>query len=111
VRGATLADGEALRDEWTVIVVEPHSVRALIARDLGDHGRDRERRFEYVLTEDPELVLDAGRALMLRIAAEPSERPAFRADIAAPLPGGAGSDGDGLRVAGPGGVAVRARVA
>lgn len=83
VRGARLETAERLRDEWTVIVVGPHSALALIARDLGDtRGDDMERRFEYALTHDRELVLRAGRALMLRVAAEPGARPSFRADLA-----------------------------
>lgn len=82
VRGASLASGEALRDEWCVIVVGPHSALALIARDVGDGGADADRRFEYVLTEDRALVMHAARALMLRVVAEPVPRPAIRADLA-----------------------------
>jgi len=78
--GRLLAEG--IEDEWTVIVVGPHSALALIARDLGDSGPDAERRFEYVVSEDRELILRAGRALMLRVAAEPRARPAFRTDLA-----------------------------
>jgi EAL domain-containing protein (putative c-di-GMP-specific phosphodiesterase class I) len=70
VRGAALADGEALAGEWTVTVVGPHGARALIARDLGDRGPDAERRFEYALVDDEMVVLDAARALMLRVAAD-----------------------------------------
>lgn len=84
VRGAHLVEGERLRDEWTVAVVTATSARALIARDLGDVGPDLQRRFDYVLTEDPDLVLRAGRALMLRIASDAPARPAFRADVTPP---------------------------
>jgi EAL domain-containing protein (putative c-di-GMP-specific phosphodiesterase class I) len=68
VRGATLGANEALAGEWDVVVVGPHQAAALIARDLGDAGQDRERRFAHTLVEDRELVLQAARALMLRIA-------------------------------------------
>ncbi len=40
---------------------------------VGPHA-DGERRFERALTEDRELVMRAGRALMLRVAAEPGAR-------------------------------------
>lgn len=76
VRGASLESGEALRDEWCVIVVGPHSTVALIARDLGDTGTDAERRFEYALTEDRDVVMRAARSLMLRVVAEPAPRRA-----------------------------------
>jgi DICT domain-containing protein len=68
VRGATLGENEALAGEWDVVVVGPHTAAALIARDLGDTGPDRERRFAHTLVEDRELVLQAARSLMLRIA-------------------------------------------
>jgi EAL domain-containing protein (putative c-di-GMP-specific phosphodiesterase class I) len=68
VRGARLHVNEQLAGEWNVIVVGPHQAAALIARDLGDTGADRERRFAHTLIEDRELVLRAARALMLRIA-------------------------------------------
>lgn len=68
VRGASLRVAEVLRGEWNVCVVGPYVAAALSARDLGDRGPDAERRFDYVMTHDRELVLDAARALMGRIA-------------------------------------------
>ena len=77
VRGASLTDGEALAGEWTVVIVSPHRAHALIARDLGDDARDdARRRFAYALVDDHDVVLDAARALMARIAAEPARRGA-----------------------------------
>ncbi|SDY68741.1 EAL domain, c-di-GMP-specific phosphodiesterase class I (or its enzymatically inactive variant) [Micromonospora pattaloongensis] len=64
VRGTRLADDDPLRDEWNVIVVGPHYAAALVARDLGDDGPDRERRFEYAITHDRPLVLQAARSLL-----------------------------------------------
>ncbi|MDQ3609669.1 MAG: EAL domain-containing protein [Actinomycetota bacterium] len=52
VRGATLADDDALKDEWSVIVLAPHFAGALVAIDLGDRGPDDERRFDFALTYD-----------------------------------------------------------
>lgn len=68
IRGAALCAGEDLVDEWTVVVVGAHYAGALIARDLGDTGPERDRRFEFVITHDREKVLDAARSLMHRLA-------------------------------------------
>jgi EAL domain-containing protein (putative c-di-GMP-specific phosphodiesterase class I) len=64
VRGTRLADDDPLRREWNVIVVGPHYAAALVARDLGDDGPDRQRRFDYVITHDRPLVLKAARSLL-----------------------------------------------
>jgi EAL domain-containing protein (putative c-di-GMP-specific phosphodiesterase class I) len=69
VRGAHLADGEVLRGEWNVIVLDAHFAAAFTARDLGDVGNDDERRFDFCMTYDRELVIAAARTLMERIAA------------------------------------------
>lgn len=68
VRGAPLAAGDPLAGEWSVVVVGPHFAGALVARDLGDSGPDRERRFEFTTTYDRGLVIDAARTLIARIA-------------------------------------------
>jgi len=67
VRGTSLTAGDPLAREWDVAVVSPHFAGALIARDLGDTGPDVERRFEYVVTYDRELVVAAASALMARM--------------------------------------------
>jgi DICT domain-containing protein len=69
VRGAHLADGEVLRGEWNVIVLDAHFAAAFTARDLGDDGEDEQRRFDFCMTYDRELVIAAARTLMERIAA------------------------------------------
>jgi DICT domain-containing protein len=68
VRGADLAAAEALRGEWNVIVLDPHFAAAFSAFDLGDEGDDGERRFDFCMTYDRELVIAAARTLMERIA-------------------------------------------
>jgi EAL domain-containing protein (putative c-di-GMP-specific phosphodiesterase class I) len=68
VRGASLADAEALRAEWNVIVLDSQFAAAFSARDLGDRGEDAERRFDFCMTYDRELVIAAARTLMERIA-------------------------------------------
>jgi EAL domain-containing protein (putative c-di-GMP-specific phosphodiesterase class I) len=69
VRGVSLDAAEPLRGEWDVTVLGPHFSAAFVARDLGDSGPDFERRFDFALTYDRELVTRAARAMMQRIAA------------------------------------------
>ena len=59
VRGATLSIQDPLASEWTVVVLGAHTSAALIARDLGDTGADRDRQFEFVVTYDRALVTAA----------------------------------------------------
>jgi hypothetical protein len=67
VRGAGLRRDEALLREWDVAVVGPHFAGAFVARDLGDTGADSDRRFDFFVTYERELVVRAARALMARI--------------------------------------------
>lgn len=77
IRGADLRSDDPLADEWTVVVIGPHYSAALIARDCGDSGPDRSRRFDYFITHDRPLVLAAATALMSRLLpARPPPLPA-----------------------------------
>jgi EAL domain-containing protein (putative c-di-GMP-specific phosphodiesterase class I) len=67
VRGADIPTDDNLRGEWDVAVVGPHFAGAFVARDLGDHGADSDRRFDYFTTYDRELAVDAARTLLRRI--------------------------------------------
>ena len=67
VRGASIPDNHRLAGEWNVICVGPHFAGAVIAADLGDEGPELERRFKFVNTRDRDLVVRAGRALMLKV--------------------------------------------
>ena len=69
VRGVPLSAEEALRGEWNVTVLGPHFGAAFVARDLGDGGPDHERRFDFAMTHDRELVTEAARSMMRRLAA------------------------------------------
>jgi EAL domain-containing protein (putative c-di-GMP-specific phosphodiesterase class I) len=69
VRGGELQPDDPLADEWAVAIVGPHFVAALAARDLGDRGPDRDRRFDYVLTYERSLVLAIADSLMARVTA------------------------------------------
>jgi DICT domain-containing protein len=67
VRGASLSANDPLRGEWVIAVVGAHYAGALIARDLGDTGPDRDRRFAFTLTHDYVTVLAAARSLLDRV--------------------------------------------
>ena len=64
VLGTALGRDDPLRSEWNVLVVGPHFAGGLVARDLGDTGPDRERRFAYAMTHDRDLVIEAARGLL-----------------------------------------------
>jgi EAL domain-containing protein (putative c-di-GMP-specific phosphodiesterase class I) len=68
VRGADLGPGDPLGGEWNVIVVGPHQAAALVARDLGEDGRDGDRWFDFALTHDRALVVEAARSLLRWLA-------------------------------------------
>jgi hypothetical protein len=67
VRGAELSETDPLVNEWSVVVLGPHFAGALVAIDLGDDGPDAERRFDFALTYDRELVVAAANSLMARV--------------------------------------------
>jgi len=70
VRTVALPADDPLRAEWNVIVVGPHFAGALVARDLDGSDPDGSRSartFEYALSYDRGLVLDAARSLLHRI--------------------------------------------
>jgi EAL domain-containing protein (putative c-di-GMP-specific phosphodiesterase class I) len=68
VRGVALHPEEALRGEWNVTVLGPHFGAAFVARDLGDTGPDLERRFDFAMTNDRDLVTQCARSMMRRLA-------------------------------------------
>ncbi len=71
VRGANLSPDDELVREWDIAVLGPHYAGALVARDLGDTGPDHERRFEFVLTFDRQLVIEVATTLIARVSAIP----------------------------------------
>jgi hypothetical protein len=69
VRGAGLGESDRLRGEWNVVVVDPHFAAAFVACDLGDTDCDDfDRRFEFCLTYDRTVAVEAARAMMRRVA-------------------------------------------
>lgn len=71
VRGAALDPHDPLRSIWAVHVLGPYFSGALIGRDLGDTGKEHERRFEFVLTYQRDLVIRSAQTLLRRIAPLP----------------------------------------
>jgi EAL domain-containing protein (putative c-di-GMP-specific phosphodiesterase class I) len=69
VRGASLDRDDPVRGEWDLVVLSPHFSAALLARDLGDSGPDRDRSFEYALTYRRDTVTRAAGELLCRVAA------------------------------------------
>jgi diguanylate cyclase (GGDEF)-like protein len=67
VRGALLSPDDPVRGEWDIAVVGPHYAAALLARDLGDQGPESQRRFEFVVSYERDLVVDVATGLMSRV--------------------------------------------
>lgn len=68
IRGWSLAANDALVDQWNVVVLGRHIAGALIARDLGGSFDDeRDRQFEFVITYDRTIVVEAARTLLARV--------------------------------------------
>jgi hypothetical protein len=58
---------DPIGSQWNVLVLSQDYAAALCARDLGDTAEDQFRGFEYVLTHDRELVLQAVQAFLTRL--------------------------------------------
>ncbi len=69
VRGVALDEADPLRGEWDVAVIGSHFAMVFVALDLGDKGPDMERRFDFAVTYNRELALEAARTMMGRVAA------------------------------------------
>jgi EAL domain-containing protein (putative c-di-GMP-specific phosphodiesterase class I) len=72
VRGGHLAPDDPVRQEWDVAVVGPHFAATLVARDLGDTGPDDDRRFDFIVSHNRDLAIEAARNLLRRVAGEAS---------------------------------------
>ncbi|HVM27493.1 MAG TPA: EAL domain-containing protein [Mycobacteriales bacterium] len=62
-RGARLPDDHRLADEWSVVVVGAHYAGALVARRAADGDA-----YDFAVTHDRTLVVEAGRALLRHVA-------------------------------------------
>jgi hypothetical protein len=56
-------------------VVGPHRAAALVARDVGETTKDGERQFDFALTHDRALVIEAARSLLRWLAPVPETVP------------------------------------
>jgi EAL domain-containing protein (putative c-di-GMP-specific phosphodiesterase class I)/DICT domain-containing protein len=84
VYGAELAADDPLRGEWDVIVVGPHFAGALVARDHGDTGADADREFDFAITHDRDLVIEAAQTVLdILVPSAAATRPAGTATTAA----------------------------
>ena len=73
VRGGPLRADDPLRLEWDIAVLGPHFAATLCAREVpGQHGPEGDRRFDFVLSHDRELVTEVAAGLMARVVADPS---------------------------------------
>ena len=71
VKGANIVDGDPLQDEWDLVAVGPHFAAALAALDMGVVGPAGERRFNYAVTYDREVVLSLALSLLGRVLEAP----------------------------------------
>jgi EAL domain-containing protein (putative c-di-GMP-specific phosphodiesterase class I) len=62
-RGARLPDDHRLCDEWSLVVVGPHFSAALVARRAAGTGD-----YDFTVTHDRPIVVEAGRALLRHVA-------------------------------------------
>lgn len=71
VRGASLVEGDALADEWTVAVLGAHEAVALIARirpETADDGGDV--WFDFAVTHDRQRVTETALLLLERLSTQ-----------------------------------------
>jgi hypothetical protein len=57
--------GHRLGDEWSVVVVGPHYAGALVARQVNPEAGSG---YDYVVTHQRALVVEAGRSLLRHVA-------------------------------------------
>jgi EAL domain-containing protein (putative c-di-GMP-specific phosphodiesterase class I) len=64
VRSVSLPAGHRLGDEWSVVVVGPHYAGALVARQVTSDPQDG---YDFVVTHQRNLVVEAGRSLLRHV--------------------------------------------
>jgi EAL domain-containing protein (putative c-di-GMP-specific phosphodiesterase class I) len=75
VRGGAFEASDSLCDEWNVIVLSPHFAAAFVARDLRDDAADEERRFDFAMTYDRDVVVAAASSLMSKVVPQLGPTP------------------------------------
>jgi DICT domain-containing protein len=76
VHGGRLDVDDPMAREWNVVTLGPRTATALVARDCGDTGPDRERRFDHAVTHDRALVVQAAEAILAAWATARADAPA-----------------------------------
>ncbi|GAB4057536.1 sensor domain-containing phosphodiesterase [Catellatospora paridis] len=72
IRGGPLQPTDPLINEWTVVVLGNHFAGGLFAYDRGGPGEHDDREFDFVLTYNRELIIEAAKPLLHRLTpAEP----------------------------------------
>jgi hypothetical protein len=66
VRGGSVGPEEELGIEWDVIVIAPHFAAAIVAQER-EPSASGARQFDYVVTYERELAIDAARCLLRRV--------------------------------------------
>lgn len=67
VRGGRLDPGDPLTGQWIVIAIGTHYAVALLARDRGDVRPQPSRSFDYVVTHDRRLAIQAAQQVVQRL--------------------------------------------
>ena len=76
-RTGTVSPDDRFGDEWSVLVLSANYAGAVVARDLGDREVDRYRQFEFVVTHDRDLILEAAYEFLRRVQPAPLRDPAI----------------------------------
>ncbi|WP_207843522.1 DICT sensory domain-containing protein [Williamsia soli] len=73
VQHAPLDPTDDLVNEWTVVVLGPHSAALLAARDRDDHVPDLDRTFDVVQSYDRDLATRAAHSILTRFTIPSSD--------------------------------------
>jgi EAL domain-containing protein (putative c-di-GMP-specific phosphodiesterase class I) len=67
VRGGKLDPGDPLISQWIVIAIGTHYAVALLSRDRGDIVPELDRSFDFAITHDRRLVIQAAQQMVQRL--------------------------------------------
>ncbi|GAA2365383.1 hypothetical protein Cme02nite_31610 [Catellatospora methionotrophica] len=67
IRGGPLQPDDPLLSEWTVVVLGTHFAGGLFACDLGSPGSHDDQEFDFVVTYDRDLIIEAAQPLLHRL--------------------------------------------
>jgi EAL domain-containing protein (putative c-di-GMP-specific phosphodiesterase class I) len=67
IRGVSLSAADPLRAEWVVVALGPLTATALVAREQEPRSSAPDRRFDFAVTHDRDLVTILARSLLRRM--------------------------------------------